>query len=161
VSSTGSAVGIFSKATGNQAAPLDWQIFFGSNNIGRGNGTTSVGYNSGSPGVTVGVWTNVAFTSAVSGSTIAYSNGSSFFSTSTGTPSISNGTSVFRIGQRIDGGTNMNGQIASTYIYNRALPSGQAAWQNAEPFSMLIPIIRRRFYGSASLTRRGNFFFFP
>jgi hypothetical protein len=149
-SSLSAGSSIISKTTGNSANPVDWWIGSSYNQFYRGSGSSSDSYAAGSPGITIGTWNTLAWSSNRVGTTRAFVNGLQVISLTSGTQPILDNTGVFRIGQRADAGTQWNGQIASIWLYSRALSSSEMAWQKAEPFAMLSPKIRRRFYFASS-----------
>lgn len=57
-------------------------------------------------------------------------------------------------------GGSSNTTTVKAAIYPTALSAALLAWENAEPFAMLRPIIRRQYYGAASLYPQSNWLMF-
>jgi hypothetical protein len=70
----------------------------------------------------------------------------------TGTLSAPSSITSARLGSRNGGASNFTAcQLDHLYAYEKALDSALALWLSAEPYAMLRPIVRRRYFVPAAV----------
>ena len=126
ISNSGTYRGLITKTTGGVAAPIDTYVGSGGSTMIYfvGNGTLYQSLTSNS--VVFNVWQLWVF--VYDGSNMSlYLNGTLVAGPTAVTVPVTNGSSVLRIGDRIDNITPMLGLIDDVHIYNRALSATEIA----------------------------------